>query len=148
MKGSARGDAGDGLGDGLGDARGDLIYAMNAHPLPPLAPALHSPAIGIATATGMPPMASACMHPMVSACMPPMVSGLGLGLGLGLACSFAHCALVVAIRSIIGDVRVRCTIDIIWARIISRGWMVTVHWHEIILAEERVAHVTPRGIPS
>ena len=25
--------------------------------------------------------------------------------------------------------------------------MVTIHWHEIILAEERVAHVTPRGIP-
>ena len=63
------------------------------------------------------------------------------------ACSSAHSALVVAIRSIIGDVRVRCTIDIIWARIIVRGWMVTIHWHEIILAEERVAHVTPRGIP-
>jgi len=105
-------------------------------PLRPLAPALHSLAIRLAIATGMLPMVSACMPPMVSACMPPMVS----------ACSSAHCALVVAHRSItytIGDIRVRCTSR---ARIIPRGWMGAIHWHEIILSEERVAHATPRGI--
>ena len=98
-------------------------------PLRPLAPALHSPAI----TTGMPPM--------VSACMPPMVS----------ACSSAHSALVLAHRSItdtIGDVRVRCTSRArIICDIIHRRRVVTIHGHEIILAEERVAHVTPRGIP-
>ena len=82
-------------------------------------------------------MVSAGMPPMVSAGMPPMVS----------ACSSAHIALVLAHRSItdtIGDVRVRCTSR---TRIIPRRWMGAIHWHEIILAEERVAHLTPRGIP-